>query len=436
MKSVNAASKKVNIKNQAQFMASMARNILFSRLSRIVHGHLTVEENGELYIFGEQRKEASITARINIENVKAYPKILFGGSTGAGEAYMLGAWSSPELVNVVRLILANQHALGNMESGWSWFNKLMDSLQGLLHMNSIKGSRRNISAHYDLSNHFFGLFLDETMMYSSAIFPNATSGLEEAALHKLDHICRRLNLKPQDHLLEIGGGWGGMALHAAKYYGCRVTTTTISQEQYDFVNERVHKEGLRGQVRVLKKDYRDLEGRYDKLVSIEMVEAVGYQYYRDFFRRCSQLLERNGLMLMQAITTQDQRYEKQKKKSDFIRKYIFPGGCLPSNEVVLKKISKYTDMHLVGLDDITLDYAKTLNEWRKRFFNKIDEVRHLGFDDIFIRMWDYYLCYCEGGFSERVINTSQFLFAKPQCRELPEIGQQMSKPERVVASRY
>lgn len=422
MKSIDAVSRKAALRNPAQFAVAMAKNLLLSRLTKIEIGHLSVEEGGDLYTFGQSRQDADIIARIIIKDPLAYPKILFNGSTGSGEAYMQGAWSSPDLVKVVRLFVANKHLLSNMESGWSWLSKFINSVRAYLHLNTKIGSKKNISAHYDLSNHFFSLFLDRTMMYSSALFPCAATSLEEASLHKLHHICRRLNLSPRDHLLEIGTGWGGMAVHAAKHYGCKVTTTTISQEQYELARQRVEREGLSDKVTVLKKDYRELTGTFDKLVSIEMVEAVGHQYYREFFTRCSKLLKRNGLMLMQAITTQDQRFEREKNRSDFIRKYIFPGGCLPSNEVVMRKISQYTDMHLVGLEDITADYAKTLNAWRRRFFNKIDEVRQLGFDDIFIRMWDFYLCYCEGGFSERVINTSQFLFAKPQCRELPVVG--------------
>ncbi len=259
-------------------------------------------------------------------------------------------------------------------------------------------------------------------MYSSAVFSDEDVCLADASLIKLEHVCQRLNIQSSDHLLEVGAGWGGMAIYAAKHHGCRVTTTTISQKQYDLVKDRVHAEGLEGRVEVLLKDYRDLEGEYDKLVSIEMVEAVGHQFYSQFFTKCSSLVKPDGLMLMQAITTCDQRFEKEKNKSDFIRKYIFPGGCLPSNQVVLRYLSKCTDFHLVGLEDITFDYARTLSSWRSQFMGRLDEVRGLGFDDVFIKMWEFYLAYCEGGFSERVINTSQFLFAKPRCRALPRVS--------------
>lgn len=422
MRSIDTASKKLSSGTPAQMMANIARTILFSRLSRLAVGSLTVEESGETYTFGQRRHESDINAQIVVNDPSTYTKILFGGATGSGEAYMLNAWSSPDLVMVIRLFVANKSGLSNMDSGWSWASKFFHNLGEYFRINTLRGSKRNIAAHYDLSNDFFKLFLDKSMMYSSAIFAKDDLSLEQASTVKLDHICRRLRLKPGDHLLEIGTGWGGMAIHAAKNYGCHVTTTTISEEQYKFARERVEQLGLGDRVTLLKEDYRKLSGTYDKIVSIEMVEAVGYQYYDEFFSRCSHLLKPKGLMLMQAITTQDQLFETQKDRSDFIRKYIFPGGCLPSNEIVVKKVSKCTDMQLVGLEDITLDYARTLAEWKKRFFDHLEDVRQLGFDDVFIRMWDFYLSYCEGGFSERVINTAQFLFAKPMCRELPIVA--------------
>lgn len=407
-----------------QSLASVAKSILFSRLEAIQIGRLTVEDNGEVRTFGTSARGddgETLSAKIIIHDPEAYTRILFNSATGSGEAYMMGYWSSPNLVDVVRVIVANQSSLNNMDSGWSWLSKYVSRFGELARANTKQGSRRNISAHYDLSNEFFSLFLDSTMMYSSAIFKDKNTSLEEAAVAKLDHICKRLRLSPEDHLLEIGTGWGGMALYAARYYGCKVTTTTISNEQYEMACARVAQEKLQDQITVLKHDYRDLKGTYDKIVSIEMVEAVGHQFYSSFFSKCSQLLKPNGLMLMQAITTQDRRYEKEKNQTDFIRKYIFPGGCLPSNEVVARHIRMDTDMHIVGLEDITLDYAQTLACWRDRFFKRINDVKALGFDEVFIRMWDFYLCYCEGGFRERVINTSQFMFAKPRCKHLPQV---------------
>ncbi len=428
MKSIDSAARRLSTKSPSQFLSEYARRILFSRLNHIETGHLIIEDESGTYVFGQDLPETSLVARISVYRLSAYRAILLGGGTGAGESYMRGDWASTDLVNIVRLIAVNQSVLDNMDSAWSWLSKRFTSITEILRINTKAGSKKNIAAHYDLSNAFFSLFLDKSMMYSAAIFPSSDASLESAALIKLDHICKRLKLSASDHLLEIGSGWGGMAVYAAKHYGCKVTTTTISRRQYELVLERVEQEGLGDRIEVLFEDYRDLSGEYDKLVSIEMVEAVGYQYHRTFFSTCAQLLKPNGLMLMQAITTQDQRFEREKNKMDFIQKYIFPGGCLPSNEVVIKNISKYTDMHLAGLEDITLDYALTLESWRKRFFDKIETVRSLGFDDTFVRMWDFYLSYCEGGFRERVINTSQFLMAKPMCRDLPVIGGAEHKP--------
>ncbi|MEP2617567.1 MAG: cyclopropane-fatty-acyl-phospholipid synthase family protein, partial [Marinomonas sp.] len=285
-----------------------------------------------------------------------------------------------------------------------------------MNANTKKGSKDNISAHYDLGNDFFFLFLDPTMMYSSAIYPQQEASLEEAAVHKLDRICQKLQLTEADHLLEIGTGWGGMAIHAAKHYGCKVTTTTISKEQYEFAKERVEAEGLQDKITLLLKDYRDLEGQYDKLVSIEMIEAVGHEYYDSYFSKCSELLKPHGVMVIQAITIADQRYDYARRSVDFIQRYIFPGGCLPSNQVIAHKIASKTDMQIVGLEDITEHYAKTLADWRTRFHEARHHVLDMGFDDVFCRMWDFYLAYCEGGFKERAISTGQFVFAKPEHR--------------------
>lgn len=422
MKSIELASKKISSTVGASFLQNTAKSILFSRLAQINRGLLVVEDEGETFTFGKAESEHDLRAHIKIHNPATYARILFAGATGSGEAYMAKHWSSPDLLAVIRLFLMNKSQLGNMNTSWANLSKMLGIVHEFFRINTLRGSKKNISAHYDLSNEFFALFLDESMMYSSAIFPRSDMTLEQAAEFKLDHVCRRLQLNADDHLLEIGTGWGGMAMYAARHYGCRVTTTTISQQQFAHAKAQVEAQGLSDRVRVLKQDYRELEGQYDKLVSIEMVEAVGHQYYREFFSRCSRLLKNDGLMLIQAITTQDQRYEAEKNESDFIRKHIFPGGCLPCNTVITEKVARFTDMHLVGLEDITLDYARTLAQWRQRFFTKLDQVKKLGFDEVFIRMWEFYLCYCEGGFSERVINTSQFLFAKPQARKLPVVG--------------
>jgi cyclopropane-fatty-acyl-phospholipid synthase len=307
--------------------------------------------------------------------------------------------------------------LNQMDSSTPLLQRAGDKLFHWLNRNTEKQARDNISRHYDLSNDFFALFLDPEMMYSAAIFERPDTSLDEAAVHKLDVICRKLELKADDHLLEIGTGWGGLAVHAAKHYGCRVTTTTISREQYEIACQRVRDEGLEDRVTLLFEDYRKLEGSYDKLVSVEMIEAVGPQYYKQYFSLCSSLLKDDGLMLLQAITIPDQRYEYARRSVDFIQRYIFPGGSLPSHEILVSSVKKNSDMLMVGMQEIGEDYARTLAVWRERFLARLDEVHALGFDEFFVRMWHYYLCYCQGGFEERIIGTAQILFAKPQWRQ-------------------
>ena len=402
------------------WLGRLARRLVLGKLATIERGFLRVEEQGgETFVFGEPEENAEVRAQIRVHDESTYIQVLLNGTIGSGEAYMQGAWTSPDLVAVIRLFVSNMSLLENMDSRWSFLHKAFLRVLHQLNANTRKGSRKNIAAHYDLGNDFFRLFLDDTMLYSSAVFPRPDASLGEASVNKLEKICRKLDLKPTDHLLEIGTGWGGMAIHAAKHYGCRVTTTTISREQYEYAKAWVAREGLEDRITLLLKDYRDLEGQYDKLVSIEMVEAVGHKFYSNFFARCSELLKEDGLMVMQAITMQDQRYESYRDQVDFIQRYIFPGGCLPSNQVVADHIAVDTDMQIVGLEDITFHYALTLSAWREAFFARIDEVRRQGFDSRFIRMWDFYLCYCEGGFLERVIGTAQFVFAKPRCKALP-----------------
>nr|WP_254722180.1 cyclopropane-fatty-acyl-phospholipid synthase family protein [Gilvimarinus xylanilyticus] len=285
-----------------------------------------------------------------------------------------------------------------------------------LRRNSKEGARRNISAHYDLGNEFFSLFLDKQLMYSSAIFPSETASLDEAAEYKLKVICDKLELTSEDHLLEIGTGWGGLAVYAAQHYGCRVTTTTISHEQYEHAQKAVKEAGLEDRITLLFDDYRDLQGSYDKLVSVEMIEAVGYEHYATYVKTCGKLLKRDGLMLIQAITITDQRYNMAKDSVDFIQRYIFPGGGLPSVSKLMELTQSHSSLNLVHFEDIGAHYAKTLKCWRERFWAQLHTVRAQGFDERFIRMWEYYLCYCEGGFAERSIGTGQFLLANPDYR--------------------
>ena len=394
----------------------IAREAIFRLLSKLQVGSLTLHEGPCSHHFGSIDKPHEPQAEVHIHSPAVYSQMLTGGSIGSGEAYMKGYWSSPDAMDVMRIFSANLVLLNKFDASQSVFIKLALKIAHRFNRNTYKGSQLNIAAHYDLGNEFFQLFLDPTMMYSSALFSDKSASLEVASETKLDELCQQLELKSDDHLLEIGTGWGGMAIHAAKNFGCRVTTTTISQEQYDFASARVMEEGLEGQITLLCEDYRNLTGEYDKLVSVEMIEAVGHDFYQNYFRMCSGLLKPNGKMVIQAITMADQRYKEARDSVDFIKRYIFPGGCLPSVAVMAQHIARDTDMQIVHLRDITNDYAETLAHWRQRFLANLEAVRGMGFSEEFVRMWDFYLCYCEGGFRERVISTVQLAFAKPDYR--------------------
>ncbi len=398
-----------------------SRQLLLALLGRLHRGSLLLVEDNTEQVFGEPRQHAAVQATIVIRDPAAFTMVLGGGSLGAGEAYMQGLWESPDLLQVIRLFVLNMDLLNRMDSSGSWPRRIAARVFHLLRRNTLQGSRANISAHYDLSNDFFKLFLDPTMAYSAAIYTPETTTLQQASENKFRHICQRLQLKPADHLLEIGTGWGGLAIHAARHHGCRVTTTTLSKEQAAHARAWIEREGLADRITVLEQDYRELTGQYDKLVSVEMIEAVGAEYYAGYFRQVSGLLKSNGLALIQAITISDQRFADSLGNTDFIKRYIFPGGQLPSNAVIAGHVASDTDMQLIGLEDITHDYARTLRAWRESFQAVLPEVRRLGFDETFIRMWRFYLCFCEGGFMERVIHTGQFLMAKPDFRTLPHI---------------
>jgi len=395
---------------------NLARRMVLRRLDGLREGELVLEEGGSSLRFGRSVEGFPLRVRVEVKDPRFYSDVALGGSIGAGEAYMAGCWSTDDLVGLVRLLARNMDVLDGLEGGLA--RLAMPGRRALewLNRNTRKGSRRNIAAHYDLGNDFFELFLDETMMYSSAVFPRSGMTLAEGSCEKLDMICRKLAIGPGDRVLEIGTGWGGFALHAARNYGCHVTTTTISREQYRYAADRIKAEGLGDQVKLLFIDYRDLEGRYDKLVSIEMIEAVGHAWLESFFRKCDSLLEPDGTMLLQAITIADQRYASARRSMDFIQKYIFPGGALPSTAVMTGAIARVTDMGLIHLEDIGSHYATTLRLWRERFFENLDRVRALDYPEPFIRMWEFYLCYCEGGFTERTIGAVQMLLAKSRWR--------------------
>jgi len=399
---------------------SLLRRGVLRQLAQLRHGQLVVVEDGERQVFGTPG--SALLGEIHVLDAAAWGMVAGNGSIGAGEAFIHGYWSSPDLTAVVRVFVSNLEVLDGMEGGLAQIGRPL--VRGLhwLNRNTRKGSQKNIAAHYDLGNDLFEQFLDPTMMYSAAQFLSPDDSLEQAQLNKLERICQKLALEPGDHLLEIGTGWGSMALYAAQHYGCKVTTTTLSKEQYAFTARRIESLGLQDRVTLLLKDYRDLTGQYDKLVSIEMIEAVGHRFLPTYFKQCAHLLKSNGLMLLQAITIRDQRYEQAKRGVDFIQRYIFPGGALPCVQKMLEIVSRDTDMNLLHMEDFGLHYARTLRLWHENFRHAHGRLSELGYDDYFLRLWEFYLCYCEGGFLERTIGTAQLLLAKPAAMPAPLLG--------------
>ena len=397
---------------------ALAKRLVFKLFNQLRHGELVIQDGDTTYRFGGGDVSIAPSATVVIHEQRAYSRILTGGTMGAAEAYIDGDWSTEQLTDVTRVFSANIPILEAMKHKQNWFIKAGVKLAHAARKNSVSGSRENIAAHYDLGNEFFSLFLDPSLMYSSAVYPKGSDNLAEASQHKLKLICEDLELKPTDHLVEIGTGWGGMAIYAAENYGCNVTTTTISKEQLDYARAEVERRGLQDKVTLLFEDYRNLSGQFDKLVSIEMIEAVGHEYFDTYFGRVSSLLKPDGKAVIQAITINEQRYEDYRKSVDFIKRYIFPGGCLPSLNIISGALTRTTDMQIIDLRDIAIDYAKTLKHWHEAFMAELDAVKSLGFDEKFIRMWRFYLSYCEGGFRERIIGTYQITMAKPYYRPL------------------
>ncbi len=389
----------------------LMRAAVHRALGAIESGTIVVADSGGKAAFGSGEP----VARISVHDPAFYRSLLLGGSVGAGESYMDRHWDSDDLVALVCIMASNRRALagldGPLASPAAWLGAVAHGWR----RNTRQGSRRNIRAHYDLGDDLFRLFLDKRMMYSAALFATGEETLEQASEAKLLRLCRKLDLHPGDHLLEIGTGWGGLALFAALRFGCRVTTTTISNAQYEYARALARAQGLAGQVEVLRSDYRELTGRYDKLVAVEMVEAVGHQYLDAWFRTCARLLKPGGLMAMQAITIRDAVYRRALKRADFIKRYIFPGGFIPCNSVLTGSAGE-ADLVLVNLEDLGPDYALTLREWRRRLEANRSKAAALGFDERFLRMWRFYFAYCEGGFLERSISDVQMLFATPGYR--------------------
>ncbi len=399
-----------------QQSGGLLRKAVLAKLGTLKRGEIEIREQGSSLVVGQTSSDFPLRVTVEVHDSSLYRDIALNGSIGAAESYMEGKWSVDDLTGIVRIFAANPEVLDSMEDGMARLCGWLFRAGHRLRSNSKSRSRKNIRAHYDLGDDLFELFLDPTMSYSSAVYPHEEASLEEAAEHKLDLVCRKLQLQPDDHLLEIGTGWGGLAAYAASRYGCRVTTTTISDNQYEKAVERVRAMGLEDRVTVLKRDYRDLDGHYDKLVSIEMIEAVGHEYMDTYLRVCSERLKPHGRALIQAILMSDRNFDSYIRSVDFIQKYIFPGGALPSMSSITDSVRRVTDLQMADFHDITDDYARTLRHWRQRFMQRLRDVRALGYPEEFIRMWEYYLCYCEGGFSERAIATAQLVFDKPHCR--------------------
>ena len=402
----------LKIRKQANWLDKRCRSLVFSVLAKLEYGQVELVDNGERFLFPEFVENGALLGRINIHDSSVYRDFVKGGSIGAAEAFITGKWSSPDLTIVIRIFARAQQQTDALEQQKPWLTKLKYALLHSRNRNSQTGSKKNILAHYDLGNELYSRFLDPEMMYSSAIYPDQQASLAEAQLHKMSTICESLELKADDHLLEIGTGWGGLAIYAAQQYGCKVTTTTISDAQHAYAKNRIEQLGLTDKITLLKKDYRELTGEYDKLVSIEMIEAVGFEYLPSFFKQCNARLKPGGKLLIQSITIADQRFDYYKRNVDFIQRYIFPGGFLPSVTVLTKHLTEYTDLITESVSDIGLDYAKTLAHWREAFLTSWPELTPLGYDEQFKRLWLYYFAYCEGAFIERSTSTVHLVARK------------------------
>ena len=390
---------------------ALIRSLLLKVLSKASEGHFVLKENGHV-VAEVGDPAAELRAEANVLDQRAYVRALLGGNTAAGEAYVDGWWTSPDITQVTRFFSRNLAMMDYWDSRFGLFLKPFKTVRYLKRLNSKGQAKRNILAHYDLGNDLYEAFLDPKMQYSSALYASKEISLEEAQVNKLTRICEQLDLKETDHLLEVGSGWGGLAIFAAKNYGCRVTTTTISDEQFAYAKNRIDSEGLSEQINLLSKDYRSLEGTYEKVVSVEMIEAVGRKYLSGYFTKLNDLLKPSGLLMLQAITIADQRYKSYRNSEDFIQKHIFPGGFLPSLFLISKIITNSTELILRDVKDIGLDYAKTLSHWHENLIDKKQFLKQIGYDDRFYNLWSYYLGYCEGGFLERRISASQILMSK------------------------
>ena len=410
----NSVQSLANRKNDtiiAPFTIRFMKKILLKKLENLNYGFLIIKDGQEQHSFG--KTSSKIKSTIFIDSSKFYSQVFSRGSMGATESYIDGNWTTDNLVSLCQILIKNKITSNNLEKGFVLLTKPFIWLYMRLSPNTKFGSKKNITAHYDLSNDFFKLFLDKTMTYSCAYFQHKNISLVDAQIEKFDRLCRKLNLKKTDNILEIGTGWGGFAIHAATKYNCNVTTTTISDEQYNYTFQKIKEMNLEKKITLLKRDYRDLEGKFDKIISIEMIEAVGPNYVSKYLNKCDSLLASDGMMALQGITMNDQGFESYIKGTDFIRKYIFPGGSLISISQIINHLKNHTRMKVVHLEDISVHYALTLNKWRKNFFKRIEDVYSLGFNQSFINLWDFYLASCEASFLEQHTGDYQIIFSKP-----------------------
>lgn len=410
------AAEKKNAPTESKFSRfdRLCRHLVVRRLAGLRSGRLTIDDDLGRFTFGGATTSNTLSAKVRVHSAAFYRRLAVGGAVGAGESYMQGEWTTNELTQLIRLFVRDIPISTGLGRGIGWAIPSLWHLTHLFRRNTRRRSKENIQAHYDLSNEFFAQLLDPTMTYSCAIFADDNVTLEDAQIEKMDRICCLLELAPEDHLLEIGGGWGSLALHAATKYGCQVTTTTISPAQHEFALQRIQTTGLSDRVSVLRRDYRDLSGCYDKLVSIEMIEAIGAEYFDTYFRTCARLLRPGGRFCMQAIAIADHHFARARASADFIKKWIFPGCCIPSVGAIVGSVTRATPLDLIYANDIGRNYPKTLAHWRRNLREHESDVRALGINERCIRMWEYYLCYCEAGFAEERLRDFQMLFVRPQ----------------------
>ena len=425
-----------------QFFAGQIRK----RFKGLIGGEVEIHDHSKSFVLPGSQQDSDpyaedlLRAKVYVGDAEMYRQIMLGGTIGAAESYMQQQWSTDDLTSLIRIMIRNLDYFTRLEKSWARIKNVWHYCQHALRHNSMANSRKNIYEHYDLGNDFYRLFLDPSLNYSSGVFADLSptalvkESMLSASIRKMDAICQKLEISSLDHVLEIGTGWGAMAVHMASKYGCRVTTTTISQQQFNVASERVKEAGLENLVTVLLKDYRELEGEYDKLVSIEMIEAVGHQYYDQFFSKCNDLLRADGAMLLQAITIGEQNYEYHIRNVDFIGKYIFPGGSLPSISALSRSIGRVSKMRMIHQMDITPHYERTMLCWREKFFERLDAIRALGYDESFLRRWHFYLCYCEAAFAERRVHCTHLMFAKPHSKLEPVFAADQTTEGSTVTS--